>query len=178
MKNYLIVGLLIVIASLVIGIEPVQRVINEATRKGTLIGIENCMSYSSSDLLSERAVRATCVRTFQKHLYHNDYATGRAGPRINQQTVGWGGGLENKTADHVTTWVKIAVGIFDVEGNEQEYFAETPIWIDPLDEAEFRVDLPDVKHEQFESFEFCEYNDPAPKACVTWGVIEIMGVTI
>ncbi|MCE8417413.1 hypothetical protein LZ190_01590 [Rhodovulum sulfidophilum] len=178
MKNYLIVGLLIIIAALVIGIEPVQRVINEATRKGTLSGIENCMSYSSSDLLSERAVRATCVRTFQKHLYHNDYATGRAGPRINQQTVGWGGTLENKTADHVTTWVKISVGIFDVEGNEQEHFAETPIWIDPLDEAEFRVDLPDVKHEQFESFEFCDYNDPAPKACVTWGVIEIMGVTI
>lgn len=178
LKNYLIVGLLIIIAALVIGIEPVQRVINEATRKGTLSGIENCMSYSSSDLLSELAVRATCVRTFQKHLNHNDHATGRAGPRMNQQTIGWEGTLENKTADHVTTWVKISVGVFDAEGNEQEFFSETPIWIDPLDEAEFSVDLPDVKHEQFESFEFCEHDDPAPKACVTWSVVGIMGVTI
>ena len=178
MKNYLIVGLLILIAALVIGLEPVQRVVNEATKKGTLKGIENCMNYSSSDLLSEHAVRATCVRAFQKRLYRNDHATGRAGPRMNQGTVAWGGTLENKTSDHVTTWVKISVGIFDVEGKEKEYFAETPIWIDPLDKAEFIVDLPDVKHEQFEGFEFCDHDALAPKACVTWGVVEVMGVTI
>jgi len=178
LKNYLIIGLLVLIAALVIGIEPVQRVVNEATQKGTLKGIESCMNYSSSDLLSEHAIRATCVRTFQKRLYQNDHATGRAGPRMNQRTVGWGGTLENKTPDHVTTWVKISVSIFDEEGKEKEYSAETPIWIDPLDEAEFSVDLPDVKHEQFESFEFCDHDNPAPKACVTWGVMEIMGVTI
>lgn len=178
LKNYLIVGLLIFTAALIIGVEPVQKVVNETTQKGTLKGIESCMSYSSSDLLSDRAIRATCVRTFQKHLYHNDHAIGRAGPRMNQRSVGWGGTLENKTPDHVTTWVKIAVGIFDDEGNEKEYFAETSIWIDPLDEAEFSVDLPDVKQEQFESFEFCDHDDPAPKSCVTWGITEVMGVSI
>lgn len=178
MKNYLIFGLLVLVVALVIGIEPVQRVINEATQKGTLKGIESCMNYSSSDLLSEHAIKATCVRTFQKRLYQNAHATGNAGPQINQRSVGWGGTLENKTPDHVTTWVTISVSIFNEEGKEKEYSAETPVWIDPLGKAEFSVDLPDVKHEQFESFEFCDYDDPAPKACVTWGISEIMGVTI
>jgi hypothetical protein len=178
LKNYLIFGLLVLITALIIGIEPVQRAINEATHKGTLKGIERCMSYSSSDLLSEHAIRATCVRTFQKRLYGNDHATGRAGPRVIQQGIGWGGTLENKTPDHVTTWVKIVVNIFDEDGKEKEYFAETPIWIDPLDEAEFNVDLPDVEQEQFDSTEFCDYDDPAPKACFAWGVMETMGVTI
>jgi hypothetical protein len=178
MKNYLIVGLMILVAVLVIGIEPVQRTINEATQKGTLKGIESCMNYSRSDLLSEQAVRATCVMTFQKRLFHNDHATGRAGPRMNQRNVGWGGILENKTPDHVTTWVKISVSVFDEEGTEKKYSAEIPIWIDPLAEAEFSVDLPDAKQEQFESTEFCGHDNPAPKACFTWGVVETMGATI
>lgn len=178
LKNYLIAGLLIVISVMAIGVEPVERVINEATRKGTLKGIESCMNYSSSDLLSEQAIKATCVRTFQKNLYHDDHATGRGGPRVDQQNVSWEGILENKTPDHVTTWVKISVGIFDEEGKEEEYFAMTPIWINPLDQADFSVDLTGVKREQFEGFEFCNHDDPEPKACFTWGVREIMGVTI
>lgn len=178
MKNYLIFGLLFLTTALIIGIEPVQRVVNEATRKGTLQGVESCINYSSSELLSEQAIRATCVRAFQKRLYHRDHATGRAGPGTNQQTVGWEGTLENKTPDHVTTWVQMVVDIYDEEGTRKEYFAETPIWIDPLDEADFSVDLLDVKPEQFENFEFCDHDDPAPKSCVTWGVKGVMGVTI
>lgn len=178
MKNYMIFGLLALVAALVIGIEPVQRIITEATQKGTLKGVESCMKYSSSDLLSDHATRATCVNTFQKPLYRNDHATGRAGPRINQGTVGWGGSLENKTPDYVTTWVKIAVRIFDKEGGEKEYFAEIPVWIDPLSEAEFSVDLPDVDVEKVEGSYFCDHDDPDPKACFAWGVVGVKGVKI
>ena len=178
MKNFLIVGLMCLVAALVIGIEPVQRAINEATRKGTLKGVESCMNYAKSNLLSEDAVRATCVRAFQKSLYHNDHATGRAGPQVNQGAVGWGGTLENKTSDHVTTWIKISVSFFDEDGTEKKYSAETPIWIDPLDEAEFEVDLPEVERKQLENLEFCEHDDPTPTACVTWGVMNVMGLAI
>lgn len=177
-KNYLIGGLVCLVAALAFGIEPVQRVINEAARKGTLKGVESCIEYSSSDLLSMEAVRVVCTKAFQKRLYHNDHATGRAGPRLTQGTVGWGGTLENKTPDHVTTWIRISVSIFDTEGAEQEYFAEMPIWIDPMDETAFTVELPDLKREQLEDIEFCENDELNPKACVGWGVIDVMGLTI
>lgn len=178
LKNYVIVGLLGLVAALVIGIEPVQRTINEATRKGTLKGVESCMDYSDSELLSDDAIRTTCVSTFQKRLFRQDHATGRAGPRMIEGSLGWGGTLENKTPDHVTTWVKISVSIFDEEGKENEHFTETSIWIDPLGKTEFRVNLPDVEAEQIEVFKFCDLDDAEPKACFTWGVADVMGLTV
>lgn len=178
MKNYVIGGLICLVAALAIGVEPVQRMINEAVSRGTLRGVETCMSYSSSELLSTEAVKATCVTAFQKSLYHNDHATGRAGPRLDQRTVSWGGALENKTLDHVTTWIRISVSIYDADGAEKVHFAETPIWIDPLDEAQFKVELPDIGSEQLEDIEFCEHGDLTATACMTWGVMEVMGLTI
>ncbi len=97
---------------------------------------------------------------------------------MDQRTVSWGGILQNKTADHVTTWIRISVSIYDADGTEQEFDAETPIWIDPLDEAEFRVELPDLKPEQLDNIEFCDHDDLAPTACITWGITDVMGLAI
>jgi hypothetical protein len=177
-KNYLIGGLVCLVVALVVGVQPVQKVINEATNRGTLRGGETCMSYSSSELLSKEALRATCVSAFQKRLFGGEYASGRAGPRPEQRSIRWGGILENKTPDHVTTWVRVSVSIFDVDGTEQEVFAETPICIDPLDEAEFSVELPELEPQQFENLEFCDHESEEPKSCMGWGVINIMGVSI
>ncbi len=177
-KNYLIGGLLCLVAALAFGIEPVQRVINEATNRGTLRGVERCLDYSKSELLSQDAVRATCVQSFHTRLYLPDLATGRAGPEIDQGRMGWGGMLENKTSDHVTTWVRVAVSIFDADGKKNEVFAEIPTWIDPMGEAKFWVELPDVEREQFNGIEFCNDDDKAPKACMAWGVTDLMGLTI
>lgn len=178
MKNYLIGGLVCLVAFSIIGLEPWQRLINEATKKGTLRGVETCMVYSSSELLSGDAVKAACVSTFQKNLYNGDLATGRAGPRNNQQTVSWGGILQNKTSDHVTTWIKVSVSIFDADGTEQEFQAETSIWIDPLSEANFRVELAELEWEQIKNIKFCNHEDAEPKACMTWDTPEIKGLTI
>jgi hypothetical protein len=115
---------------------------------------------------------------FQKALYSNDHATGKAGPRVDQQAVSWGGLLENKTHDHVTTWIRLTVGIFDAEGIEQSFSAETLIWIDPLDQAAFRVELPDVSAEQLDSLEFCASEDAALKSCVSWGISEMKGLSL
>lgn len=178
MKNYLIGGLVCLVAALTFGIKPVQRVINEATNRGTLRGVETCMDYSKSELLSHDAVKATCVQSFHNRLYSPDLAMGQAGPRIDQGKVGWGGTLANKTPDHVTTWIRIGVTIFDSDGTKQEVFAETPIWIDPLGEAEFRVELPDLEDKQFDKIKFCDHDDAAPKACIEWGVTDVMGLAI
>jgi hypothetical protein len=177
-KNYLIWGLICLLAALVFGIKPVQRVINEAANRGTLRGAETCMNYSASELLSPEVIRATCVQSFQKRLYGRDHATGRAGPRIDQRTVSWVGTLKNKTSEHVTTWIRISVIIFDADGAKQERFAETPIWIDPLGEAEFRVELPDLGREQLDDIDFCNDDDESPKACITWGITDVMGLAI
>ena len=74
------IGCLVV--ALVIGIKPVQRFTNEAVNSGTLRGVETCLSYSSSELLSPEAVRATCVAAFQKRLYGREHAQGRAAPCV------------------------------------------------------------------------------------------------
>jgi hypothetical protein len=177
-KNFIIGVLLCLVAGLVIGVEPLHRFFNEATSRGTLRGVETCLSYSSSELLSTETVRSTCVLAFQKPLYDNDLATGRAGPRTDQQTVSWGGLLENKTPDHVTTWIRLSVRIFDEEGNEEVFSAETPIWIDPLGQAEFGVGLPDVNPEQFDNLDFCERDDAAPTSCISWGITEMMGLSL
>ncbi|MFX0544770.1 hypothetical protein ACEWPL_004415 [Roseovarius sp. S1116L3] len=177
-KNYLIGGLACLVAALVFGITPVQRVMNEMVNKGTLRGVENCLSYSKSELLSAEAVKSTCVRNFQKRLYNNDHATGLAGPQWDERTVSWAGDLENKTSHHVTTWIRVSVGLYDADGNKNEFLADTPIWIDPLDEAEFRVELGELKPEQIENIEFCELDDLAPTACMTWGVTDVMGLSI
>lgn len=174
----MIAGLVCLVVALIVGFEPVQRVINESMHQGTLNGVESCMSYSDSELLSAEAIRVTCVSTFQKPLYRDDHASGRAGPKTKNGAVGWGGVLENKTSDHVTTWVQISVSIYDDEGVEQKYSAETPIWIDPLGETEFEVELPDLEPAQFESMEFCESESSAPSACMAWGVTGVMGLSI
>ena len=115
---------------------------------------------------------------FQKPLYATDHATGKAGPRIDQRSANWGGLLENKTHDHVTTWIRLSFSIFDVEGSEQTFSAETSIWIDPLAQAEFRVELHDANAEQFDNLEFCESKDAAPKSCISWGITEMMGLSL
>ena len=178
MKNYFIGGLVCLVAALVIGVEPVQRFANETANRGTLRGVETCLSYSKSELLSPEAVRSTCIQAFHKPLYSNDHATGKAGPFVEQQAIFWSGFLDNKTPDHVTTWIKVSVGIFDAAGDEQEFHGETSIWIDPLDQAEFKVALPEVEREQFDDLEFCELETPSPKNCMSWGITEMMGLSL
>jgi hypothetical protein len=178
LKNYLIGGLICLVAALTIGVEPVQRFMNEATSSGTLRGVEKCVDYSKSELLSQDAIKASCVQSFHKRLYLADLATGKAGPRVEEGIVNWEGNLENKTADHVTTWVQVGVSIFDKDGKEQKAFAETPIWIDPMGEASFQVEFPDLKPEQLEGTDWCDLEDQAPKECFSWGITDVMGLTI
>lgn len=178
-KNYIIGGLLCVVAALAIGIEPVQRAFNETVNQGTLRGVDNCLSYSSSELLSDEAVKATCLNAFQERVYDEDMASGKAGPRKNQTNVNWVGVLENKTADYVTTWMQVTVRIYDEDGNEEEFVADTSIWINPKADAEFTVELPDVGPERFvDDIEWCDLNDGAPKACMSWGITDVMGLSI
>jgi hypothetical protein len=177
-KNYLIGGLLCLVAALIIGIEPLQRALKETTKGGTLRGAEACIAYSSGGLLSEDAVKATCVATFQRNVFNGDLATGRAGPRLNDRTVDWYGILENKTPDHVTTRVRVTVSIYDTDGTEEEFFAETSIWIDPLNKADFTAELLEVEPEQLVDIEFCDHENLEPTACMTWGITDIMGLSI
>jgi hypothetical protein len=177
-KNYVIAGLICLVVALAYGIKPVQRVTNEIANRGTLRGVETCIGYSRSELLSQDAVKAACVQSFQNRLYDPNLATGQAGPKISQEKLGWGGTLENKTNGFVTTWMRIAVTIFDADGAKEEVFAETPIWIDPLGKAEFFVELPDLDRENLDGIEFCELGDEAPKSCIAWGITEVRGLSI
>ncbi len=81
--------------------------------------------------------------------------------------MSWGGTLQNKTPDHVTAWMRLAVSICDADGTEKEFSADTPIWIAPLDEAEFSLELPDLDREQLDNIKFCDHDNLAPTSCMT-----------
>ena len=166
------------VAALALGIEPMQRLANETINGGTLRGVERCLGYSQSELLSKDAVKATCIQSFHRPLYLYDLASGEAGPRIEKESVGWGGTLDNKTSDHVTTWIRVAVTFFDAKGSKQEFYGETSIWIDPLGKAEFKVDLPELERKKVEGSEFCELDDDDPKSCMAWGITDVKGLAI
>lgn len=123
MKTYLIGALICLVAALTYGVEPVQRIVNEAANRGTLRGVEKCMEYSKSELLSQDAVKASCVKVFHTRLYLPDLATGKAGPLVEEGMAGWEGILENKTADHVTTWIQVRVDIYDKDGKKRRHSA-------------------------------------------------------
>lgn len=103
---------------------------------------------------------------------------GKGGPQFDQEKVNFAGTLANKTPDHVTTWIGISATVYDAEGTKQEVLAETPIWIAPMGEADFLLELPDLKREQFDDIKFCELDDKAPKACVVWDMTEVKGLAI
>jgi hypothetical protein len=79
LKNYLIGGLVFLVAALAFGLEPVQRMLNELANRGTLRGVERCMDYSESALLSLEAVKAACVQTFHERLYLADSQLAKLG---------------------------------------------------------------------------------------------------
>jgi hypothetical protein len=70
------------------------------------------------------------------------------------------------------------VTIFDEDGKEEEAFAETPIWIDPMGEAEFIVEIPDIEADQLKNIVFCEVDAASPKSCLAWGVVDLMGLSV
>lgn len=177
-KNLLIVLLGCLVLGLATGFEPIKRTVNEALYRGSLKGVENCIGYTRSELVSEQATRDGCTTRFQKPLYDSNLAMGTAGPRTDDASVKWVGTLENRTPDRVTTWIEIAVKIFDSEGNEDEYTGQTQIWIDPQNEAEFLVEMPDLNPKALDELEFCDDETTSPKACMAWGIVGLMGLTI
>lgn len=72
----------------------------------------------------------------------------------------------------------ISVSIYNKEGKEQEVSAETPIWIDPLNEADFRVEFPDLESKKLENLGSCDHEDAAPTECISWGVTDVMGLAL
>lgn len=178
MKNWTIMGLLGLVVVLIVGFEPVQRTVNETLNGGTVRGVERCMDYSSSQLLSDQAIRRSCADTFQARLFNGEYATGRAGPWMDQGRIGWSGNLRNQTSGHITTWIRVAVWVYDEEGNETEWTAETPIWIEPLGDADFTVELNEVDRDTFDDLSFCELEALSPSNCMAWTVVEVKGLAI
>ena len=178
MKNYVIAALVVLVVLLAVGFAPIERATNEVLRHGSLTGVENCIEYSKSDLLSGDAVKAACVRAFEKPLYSSESATGRAGPSFFQGIVRWTGNLENKTSDHVTTWVAISVSVYGEDGSEREFSADTSIWIDPLRSADFSVTLRALELSILDDIEFCELTDDEPKSCMSWGVTDVRGLEV
>jgi len=163
-------------AYLLYDLQSVKQTANEALRAGTLKGVETCVAYSKSDLVSAETTRNVCIESFQKVLYNSDLATGRAGPRVASGSVSLGGSLENKTPDFVTTWVKVSFALYDSSGKEKEFLADTYIWIEPRSSADFSVELPELKPDDVQSVEFCDHDDDTPKSCMSWGIVKMKGI--
>ncbi len=178
MKKLAILAAVCAAAYLIIDFPKVQQTANEALRDGTLKGVEACVEYSKSELVSAETTRNACSARFQNPLYNNDFATGRAGPAFEAGAVLLKGSLENKETSHVTTWVALSFSIFDAEGKESEFPADIFIWIEPRSSTEFSVALPDLEPEKVRDLKFCDLDDENRKSCMSWGMKGIQGIEI
>ncbi len=178
MKNFIILICLCAAAYILYDLQSVKLALNKSLRDGTLQGVENCVAYSRSELVSVETTRNVCVENFHIELFDGDFATGRAGPKDMSGEAGWAGTLENKTAGHVTTWVRVSVSLFDADGKEKEYEANTYVWIEPQSSTNFQVGLSELAPSELKSVEFCDRDDGSPKSCVSWGIVRIKGIKI
>lgn len=178
MKNYIIAGLVCAVAALSFGIESIQKIVNEAANHGRLKGVDRCLAYTNSELLSPDAVRSSCVATFQKRYFVVGMAGGKAGPRPEREGASWSGSLDNETSNYVTTWIEITVSVFDQAGEETTFVADTSVWIDPMDTVDFAVQLVDATWDDFENTEFCDLEASERTNCMAWTISDLMGLAI
>ncbi|PHO03021.1 hypothetical protein CSC82_13940 [Rhodobacteraceae bacterium 4F10] len=178
MKTLAVLAALCAAAYLIFDFTKVQQTANEVLRDGTLQGVEACVDYTESDLITTETTRNACSARFQKRLSSGDFATGRAGPSLKGDRVLLEGSLENKKTSHVTTWVALRFYTFDADGKESTFSTDTSLWIEPRSTTEFSVVLPDLEPKKIRDLEFCHHEDEKPKSCMSWGVIEIQGIKI
>lgn len=178
MNKFLALAAMCGAAYLLYDFQSVKQLANETLRDGKFTGVEACVAYSESDLVSAQTTRNACSERFQKRLFDGDFATGRAGPKTRSGSVYLEGSLENKLSNHVTTWVELSFYIFDLDGKESKFYTDTYVWIEPRASYEFSVALPDISAEDVRDLEFCDHDDESPKSCMSWGVRGIKGVEL
>ena len=163
---------------LINGVTPIKRTVNEFANMGVLEGVERCLEYSSSELVSPETVRDLCTQKFRKPIYDGDAATGRAGPREIGGTVYLVGTINNKLPNFITTWVQFEFSIYDDIGSERAIRTASVFWIEPLSSSDFQVELPDIKSADFAGFEFCPHDESEKKRCIAWGTPRIEGIKL
>lgn len=180
MKNFVILLTVGTAAYLLSTLLPVKIALNESLNGGTLKGVENCVTFSASELVSPETTQNACVAKFQKQLFDGDLVNGRAGPRFKDGKVFLGGNLQNDTTGHVTTWVRAYLGVYDEKGNKKEFSGETFIWIEPQSTTALNVELYGIERNELEDLEFCprDEEESTHASCIYWGVSRVMGIEI
>lgn len=175
-KTYTIVALASALVVSLSGFDPIHRAYNDQFRNGTLAGIVECVRLSSSDLLSEGALKSACANSFEIALAANDLG-GLGGPREVDGRVSLGASLENKHSDRVFTWLELELIQIDSDGQKKTYSTNSRMWIEPSATGEYLERIKELKTEELDGFKFCE--DPEnDKDCWTWGIVDARGVKI
>lgn len=158
----------------------VRMELNKLMNFGELVGVEQCVSLSRSNLVAEQTIRNVCVEDFHVNLFDHELASGRAGPRDRSGVVYWEGTVSNKTSEYVTTWGELSVSFFDSEGEKLEVKVKTPLWIEPQADQEISAELREISPEDIEDYEFCDLDaDEATfRSCMAWSWAQIKGLKI
>lgn len=91
--------------------KPAKETFNELLNAGRLQGVSRCVELSTTDLISNEAIRRTCVAKFerdipQKHLFQ---ISGSGGPEKRGEKRVFAGTLANASSDYVVTQLVIEV---------------------------------------------------------------------
>lgn len=172
---------IVLLVACVIGLsflKPVKVKFNEVVNAGTVTGVATCVDLNSNAVISAEATKQGCAKVFQKRLFGPDIITGRASAGANTHEVVFSGTLENTTSDKVITSVDFIYSVFDAEGNETEYLATTPLWIEPRSNSEFSVPLDDYDVDSFTRRKGCDNDGEIHNNCWNWGFYDVQGVSL
>lgn len=180
MKKFAALMCICIAAYVLYNLQTVKMTVNESLNSGTLRGVENCVSYSTSELVSTETTRNSCVARIQKSVPNAHLINGLAGPRVRNGQAFLDGDLNNDTSGHIATWFRAYIGVHDETGKRSEYSGETFIWVEPQSSQEFSIELDGAEPEQFQGLDFCpkSENESTYKSCIVWGVSRVRGIEI
>lgn len=139
--------------------------IQERRHSGTLRGVEHCVKYNHSDLVSEADIRTSCAQKHSKEMPTWNL-NGRATYRDTGHT--FGGTLKNNTSDIVYTQIEVWIEHED-ENLGREYLFLRNVWLPPGETMNFfEIVQNRPKHT----------HDKEGRSMFNWGISHAKGVPI
>ncbi len=174
MKVPLIIGTIALVGYLVFDQRPLHR-LNEAIRYGSVSGVDACIAVRASIILDLAEIRRACVAKHQRlQTVYNHTVEGWA--TFNR--TGLQGEVSNATIGVVITKLRLAVHIYDAQGNETVHDALAETWILPNNTADFATQFEAGPIEQEVLLGWCD-EDATPSELITcrrWGIEEVWGL--
>ncbi|WP_339718268.1 hypothetical protein [uncultured Maritimibacter sp.] len=174
---------LVSIALMTAACKPVRETINEITNHGKLAGVANCIELSPQGLLSEEAVRGSCIAKFQTELppWVAQSFDGRGGPSSLGKDKVFSGVITDSPDEYVITKFRVSVVTYASEGDEPDHAsAVVEGWFEPGSQyVEFTsLPLDDLPKSWGEIDGMAGCDGEEKRDCWTWTIVGTWGLAL